>query len=166
MLSKSFVLHVLSAFAFSKQVLARPVVVPPHYARAAEVNTATCAVVTVTVSDTAPTSTVAATTTASATAATSTLSSSVIGDFGSCSVPEIEFGTGFGGRTETAFQPVNQTSYNHGSADNIAVITSFICLALTNTCGANALAKSTCATAASAAANCSALRPISLPFLK
>lgn len=42
-------------------------------------------------------------------------------------------------------------SFNHGSADNIAVITSFICNTLTNTCGADATAKTTCATATTAA---------------
>ena len=30
-----------------------------------------------------------------------------IGNFGSCSVPEIEFGAGFDGRRETSFQPVD-----------------------------------------------------------
>jgi hypothetical protein len=42
-------------------------------------------------------------------------------------------------------------SYNHGSADNIGVITNFICLALTNTCGANDAAKAQCAQAQTAA---------------
>ena len=32
-----------------------------------------------------------------------------IGDFGSCSVPQIEFGAGFGGRKETSFEPVDQS---------------------------------------------------------
>jgi hypothetical protein len=31
-----------------------------------------------------------------------------IGDFGSCSVPEIEFGVGFDGRKETSFQPADK----------------------------------------------------------
>lgn len=31
-----------------------------------------------------------------------------IGDFGSCSVPQIQFGTGFDGRKETSFEPVDQ----------------------------------------------------------
>ena len=35
-------------------------------------------------------------------------SSSGIGDFGKCSVPQIEFGTGFDGRKETSFQPVDK----------------------------------------------------------
>ncbi|KAJ4477226.1 hypothetical protein J3R30DRAFT_3290833, partial [Lentinula aciculospora] len=88
----------------------------------------------------------------SAVAATSAASGADIGDFGSCSVPQIQFGVGFDGRRETAFEPVDQTSYNHGSADNIAVITDFICNTLTNSCGADATAKATCATAQAAAA--------------
>lgn len=42
-----------------------------------------------------------------ATAAASS-SSSGIGNFGKCSVPQIEFGTGFDGRKETSFQPVDK----------------------------------------------------------
>ena len=42
-------------------------------------------------------------------------------------------------------------SFNHGSADNIGVITQFICDALTNTCGADQTAKNTCTTATNAA---------------
>lgn len=74
-----------------------------------------------------------------------------IGNFGSCSVPQIEFGAGFDGRRETAFQPVDKVSYNHGSAQNIGVITQFMCDQLVNTCGADATAKSTCAKAKTAA---------------
>ncbi|KAI0732466.1 hypothetical protein C8Q72DRAFT_874130 [Fomitopsis betulina] len=88
---------------------------------------------------------------ASAAAASSTASASSIGDFGSCTVPQIEFGVGFDNRKETSFQPVDQTSYNHGSAQNIDIITQFICDTLTNTCNADALAKQTCATAKAAA---------------
>ena len=36
-------------------------------------------------------------------------SSGGIGDFGSCSVPQIEFGVGFDGRKETSFQPVDKS---------------------------------------------------------
>jgi hypothetical protein len=125
------------------------------------------ATVTVTVSAAADATTsaaatsVAATTTsaAAATAATdaasavSTDSVSQIGNFGSCTIPQIQFGVGFDGRTETAFEPTNQVDYNHGSADNIAVITQFMCNNLVNTCGADATAKATCATATTAAAN-------------
>ena len=34
-----------------------------------------------------------------------------IGDFGSCSVPQIEFGQGFDGRKETSFKPVDQSEF-------------------------------------------------------
>lgn len=93
----------------------------------------------------------AASATGTAAAASSTDSAS-IGNFGSCTVPQIQFGVGFDNRKETAFEPVDQTSYNHGSADNIAVITQFMCNTLTNICNADATAKATCATATSAAA--------------
>ena len=92
----------------------------------------------------------AATATAAA-AATSTASASDIGDFGSCSVPQIEFGVGFDGRKETSFEPVDKTSYDHGSAQAIGIITQFICDTLTNSCGADAQAKATCASAKAAA---------------
>ena len=34
-----------------------------------------------------------------------------IGDFGSCSVPKIEFGQGFDGRKETAFRPTDMSEF-------------------------------------------------------
>lgn len=74
-----------------------------------------------------------------------------IGNFGSCSVPEIQFGAGFDGRRETAFEPVDKVSYNHGSAQNIDIITQFMCDQLVNTCKADDTAKSTCAKAKIAA---------------
>ncbi|KAF7301302.1 hypothetical protein MIND_00695200 [Mycena indigotica] len=77
---------------------------------------------------------------------------SAIGSFGKCSVPQIEFAAGLDGRKETSFQPVDKSSYNHGSAQAIGIITQFICDTLTNSCGADAKAKATCA-AAQAAAN-------------
>ncbi|KAG5724694.1 hypothetical protein E4T56_gene3752 [Termitomyces sp. T112] len=90
-------------------------------------------------------------TTASVPSVTSTASSSGIGNFGKCSVPKIEFGVGFDGRKETSFQPVDKTSYNHGSAQNIIIIIQFICDTLTNSCGADQTAKDTCASAMTAA---------------
>ena len=94
-------------------------------------------------------------------------SNSTIGDFGSCTVPQIQFGTGFDNRKETSFEPVDQSmlqcywmqfatelpieSYNHGSAQNIDIITQFMCDALVNTCGADQTARNTCATAIVAA---------------
>jgi len=96
-------------------------------------------------------STATATDASSATSTTASSASSGIGNFGSCTVPEIEFGAGFDGRKETSFEPTDETSYDHGSAQNIDIITQFICNTLTNTCGADATAKVTCATASAAA---------------
>jgi hypothetical protein len=90
--------------------------------------------------------------TAPVAAAPATGAASSIGNFGKCSVPQIEFAAGFDGRTETSFQPVDLASFNHGSAQAISIITQFICDTLTNSCGADATAKKTCA-AAQAAAN-------------
>ncbi|KAK0446346.1 hypothetical protein EV421DRAFT_272192 [Armillaria borealis] len=90
--------------------------------------------------------------TSTAATATST-SSAAIGDFGSCSVPQIEFGVGFDNRKETSFEPVNKTSYNHGSAQAIGIIAQFICDTLVNSCGADATAKATCANAETAVNN-------------
>ncbi|VDC04787.1 unnamed protein product [Peniophora sp. CBMAI 1063] len=111
------------------------------------------ATVTVTVGATATAA--ASTTTAAAAAATTTAAATStnadIGNFGSCSVPQIEFGAGFDGRKETSFEPVDKTSFNHGSAQGIDIITKFICDTLTNSCGADATAKATCASAITAA---------------
>ncbi|KAG6862554.1 hypothetical protein C0995_000102 [Termitomyces sp. Mi166 len=101
-------------------------------------------------------------------AATPTPLSGSISNFGKCSVPQIEFGVGFDGRKETSFQPVDKTSYNHGSAQNVDIITrtrfsstlpacyedkhlEFICDTLVNSCGADATARATCASAKAAA---------------
>ncbi|KAF5327607.1 hypothetical protein D9619_004807 [Psilocybe cf. subviscida] len=74
-----------------------------------------------------------------------------IGNFGKCTVPEIEFAAGFDNRRETSFQPTDKTSFPHSSAQNIDIITQFICDTLTNTCAADQTAKNTCQTARSAA---------------
>ncbi|KAJ7763066.1 hypothetical protein B0H16DRAFT_1883924 [Mycena metata] len=84
-------------------------------------------------------------------AAAAAASSASIGNFGKCSVPQIEFGVGFDNRQETSFRPVDTTSFNHGSAQAIGIITQFICDTLTNSCGADATAKATCAAAQAAA---------------
>ena len=45
-----------------------------------------------------------------------------IGDFGICSIPEIEFGAGFDGRRETSFQPADKGVYLlWGSSINIGL---------------------------------------------
>jgi hypothetical protein len=103
--------------------------------------------VTVTVTGSAAVQTSASTVTVGAGSA----SSSNIGNFGSCSVPQIEFGVGFDGRKETSFQPADKASFNHGSAQNIDIISKFICDTLTNSCGADQTAKDTCAQAQTAA---------------
>ncbi|KAI5894122.1 uncharacterized protein SCHCODRAFT_02623780 [Schizophyllum commune H4-8] len=97
-----------------------------------------------------------ATTTAAASAATTQAASSSSGNlggasFGSCSVPQIEFAAGFDGRRETSFQPTDKTSYSHGSAQAIDIISQFVCDQLTNSCKANQAAKDLCQTARSAA---------------
>lgn len=61
------------------------------------------------VGTTAAASTSVATAAPAAATVATTSSSSSIGDFGSCSVPEIQFGAGFDGRKETSFEPVNQS---------------------------------------------------------
>jgi hypothetical protein len=65
-----------------------------------------------TVTVTADASAVAETTTATSSALTAiaTSANSTIGNFGSCSVPQIEFGAGFDGRKETSFQPVDKSA--------------------------------------------------------
>lgn len=98
------------------------------------------------------TATASAATTVTFGSPTSTASPSAMGNFGSCSIPRIEFGAGFNGRTETSFRPVDTVSYNHDSADDVTVITDFICSALVNTCNADATAQATCAKAQAAAA--------------
>ncbi|KAK0223337.1 hypothetical protein IW262DRAFT_1269388 [Armillaria fumosa] len=113
-------------------------------------------VVTVTVTGTATAAATDAVTVSvgASTAATATsTSSAAIGNFGSCSVPQIEFGVGFDNRKETSFEPVDKTSYNHGSAQAIGIIAQFICDTLVNSCGADATAKATCATAETAVNN-------------
>ncbi|KAF7320791.1 hypothetical protein HMN09_00165500 [Mycena chlorophos] len=119
----------------------------PATGEAAETTAAAAAAAATTAAAAATTAQAAATT-----AASTSSSSGNFGDFGSCSVPQIEFATGFDGRKETSFQPLDKTSYNHGSADNINIITQFMCDALVNTCGADATAKATCASAQAAAA--------------
>ncbi|KAF9533818.1 hypothetical protein CPB83DRAFT_804757 [Crepidotus variabilis] len=73
-------------------------------------------------------------------------------DFGICTTPEIVFGVGFDNRKETSFEPKDLVSYAHGSAQNINIITQFICDTLTNKCKANQAAKDLCAQAQAAAA--------------
>lgn len=80
-------------------------------------------------------------------------SSSSALDFGSCSDPAIVFGAGFDGRTEDSFEPANKNNFNHGSADNIAIISSFICGQLSTSCKASAAAVSACTSGETAASS-------------
>ncbi|THH03337.1 hypothetical protein EW145_g6334, partial [Phellinidium pouzarii] len=92
----------------------------------------------------------------SAAAATSTAKgAAAAAKFGSCESPEIKFAANLDGRKETSFVPANLRSFNHGSADNISVISSFICQQLKNKCRANAAALADC-TAGTSAANAAA----------
>jgi hypothetical protein len=72
-------------------------------------------------------------------------------DFGSCSNPAIEFAAGLDGRNEDSFEAVNQADFNHGSALNINVISSFICGQLSSKCKAPAATVSACTEAENAA---------------
>ncbi|KAL1891850.1 hypothetical protein Sste5346_007394 [Sporothrix stenoceras] len=72
-------------------------------------------------------------------------------DFGSCSNPAIEFAAGLDGRKENSFAPVDSSSFNHGSALNIKVISGFICSQLASNCKAGADAVTACDNAATAA---------------
>jgi hypothetical protein len=76
-------------------------------------------------------------------------------DLGICGTPEIKFAFGLDGRTEAAFQAVNLTAFNHGSAQNIGVITGFITQQLGTACKAPA-ATVNLATQASTKANAAA----------
>jgi len=95
------------------------------------------------------TSAAAATTT---TAAAASSDATTGADFGTCTTPQIEFAAGLDGRKETAFEPTDLISFNHGSADNIAVITSFICGQVGSSCKGNQAAQDLCTTATAAAA--------------
>ncbi|KAK2041380.1 hypothetical protein LZ31DRAFT_472529 [Colletotrichum somersetense] len=63
-------------------------------------------------------------------------------DFGSCQDPSIEFAAGLDGRKEESFAPAGD--FEHGSALNINVISSFICGQLQSRCKADAAAVSAC----------------------
>ena len=62
-------------------------------------------------SGTASAASPAVTNAAVAVSTSSSSSSSSIGNFGSCSVPQIEFGVGFDNRKETSFEPVDKSKH-------------------------------------------------------
>jgi hypothetical protein len=72
-------------------------------------------------------------------------------DFGSCSDPAIKFAVGLDGRKEAAFAPVNNADFNHGSADNIKIVSGFICQQLAGKCDASAATNTACDAANQAA---------------
>lgn len=65
-------------------------------------------------------------------------------DFGSCSDPSIIFEEGLDGRSEAAFAPANSADFSQGSANNVNIITSFICGQLESACGADEAAVAAC----------------------
>lgn len=107
-------------------------------------------------SSTAAAATTASNTTAAAPATsiapTATTASGL--DFGSCTGanPDIEFAAGLDGRNTEAFEPVDEATFNHGSALGIGVITSFICQQLSDKCKAGATVLAACASGSAAAA--------------
>lgn len=70
--------------------------------------------------------------------------------FGGCN-PAIVFGTPSDGRQEDAFEAADLSTFSHGSALNIAVISNFICTQIGNKCEVDAAAISSCDAAAQAA---------------
>lgn len=70
---------------------------------------------------------------------------------GSCGSPAIQFAVGLDGRKEASFQAVNQADFNHGSAQNIKIISSFVCQQLGGKCGADAATVQACNDADAAA---------------
>jgi hypothetical protein len=71
-------------------------------------------------------------------------------DLGNCNA-KINFGTPSDGRQQDAFEPADLSTFNHGSALNIDVISNFICSQITNKCDISAADASSCDAAASAA---------------
>lgn len=72
-------------------------------------------------------------------------------DFGSCADPGIIFAEGLDGRTEASFAPSNSGDFSQGSANNVNIITSFICRQLGSACGADEAAVQACEDARAAA---------------
>lgn len=65
-------------------------------------------------------------------------------NFGSCADPGIIFAEGLDGRTEASFAPSNSGDFSQGSANNVNIITSFICGQLGSACGADEAAVQAC----------------------
>jgi hypothetical protein len=73
------------------------------------------------------------------------------GEFGSCSDPTIVFSDNLADRNEAAFVPANTDDFNHGSAQKIGIIASFICQRLADSCKADASVVADCQSAAAEA---------------
>ncbi|KAF7507508.1 hypothetical protein GJ744_010439 [Endocarpon pusillum] len=71
-------------------------------------------------------------------------------DFGFCPNAGIVFGPGFDGRKEDSFQPADTTQFTHGSAQNIDIITDFMCDRFGDRCGANEATNAACMAATAA----------------
>ena len=72
-------------------------------------------------------------------------------DLGSCPNPTIIFADGLDGRKEPSFAPADETTFTHGSALNIKVITDFICQQLEVKCKASSVTITQCQSGATAA---------------
>ena len=72
-------------------------------------------------------------------------------DLGSCADPTIIFANGLDGRNEPAFAPADETTFTHGSALGIKVITDFICQQLQTKCKASQATIDACNQGATAA---------------
>lgn len=72
-------------------------------------------------------------------------------DFGDCANPAIEFAAAADRGGANAFQAADQADFNHGSANNINVISDFICQQLASSCGAAQDAVDACDEAKAAA---------------
>ncbi|KAG7146028.1 hypothetical protein HYQ46_005189 [Verticillium longisporum] len=83
------------------------------------------------------------------TTANAALSRSCASDFGACADPSIQFAEGLDGRAEASFGPAGD--FDHGSANNVDIITSFICGQLGSRCGAGEATVAACEDGAAAA---------------
>ncbi|ETI22243.1 hypothetical protein G647_06316 [Cladophialophora carrionii CBS 160.54] len=97
------------------------------------------------------TSTAAATGTAAADSGAETTVGSSNLDLGSCDNPTIIFADNLDGRKEPSFAPADETTFTHGSALNIKVISDFVCQQLETKCQASQEAIDACNQGATAA---------------
>ncbi|GME27314.1 hypothetical protein GTA08_BOTSDO10749 [Neofusicoccum parvum] len=72
-------------------------------------------------------------------------------DLGTATNPTVVFGAGFDGRKEDSFEPADKTEFTHGSAQNIKVISDFICGQLQTKFKASTAAVDACNQGATAA---------------